>query len=698
MFVCKHVLVVAIRTVFFQKLFAEQPELQGLYDDPGLLFKDLLVKHNIIGLLGKLVYKSFEIFYSEPMLHGVKLVLRDSNDEAPEQSEEETELTKSQTKITNIIADFAEMISLGGNNAPRKQVCAEIQEGIRGARGDDSGSPAPNQSSDDDGMYEEPPVAIQKEKPQRKSISVSALPTQTRCKYLPKSIALDDDSDIEPDIVKPRKSTSRAPLRILSDTEENELAPKARSKARSATDEADDTSQSADEEKSVDNSAISGEDDGLGGGSDEVQRQLLAERPHVINKASAAGDYDPAHLPKLYSHHRKSSTSSRGSSLGGSEFNHPEDTDPDDNDLARPEDLDDKDEDRPVQLKAKPRYGFDKRAGRAREVPLSSFRKGQKKSAQQEKYDAEQPKIRQTKSRSRDTEAETTTEDIVLNEIEWHQDCCLHWPPNRGPLKLLDQTPIVQDVIRDAIKIGICEIATEAAYRPVPLRSVAAQELIGRAAKNLELSHSHIRAMVRALHADYKYIFPYNPAHPFDPPGPPAPAPPAPNGQVVPAHDSEAMPETPMMRDRDDTKYFKLNSPFLAAAFAHVIHDVWFSGPKANSFKPDYIKAMVSHDPNRSNERELPAPMICLVGADVRIVLLHGFGLISPTFRSTAASLAYSTGSYVLAPKFSQSRLEGIYLAHMATIEENCRNETPNEQANAQAFHKVMHQLYLNAT
>ncbi|KAJ7337023.1 hypothetical protein DFH08DRAFT_939215 [Mycena albidolilacea] len=328
--------------------------------------------------------------------------------------------------------------------------------------------------SDDDGMYEEPPVAVQKEKPRKKSVSVSALPTQTKRKYLPKSIALDDDSDIEPDVVKPRKSTSRASLRILSDTEENEPAPKARSKARSATDEADDTSQSADEEKSVDGSAISGEDDGLGGGSDEVQRQLLAEffeRPHIMKKASAAGDYDPAHLPKLYSHHRKSSTSSRGSSRGGSEFNHPEDTDPDDNDLARPEDLDDEDEDRPVQLKAS--------------VPSSSFGKGQKKSAQQEKYDAEQPKIRQTKSRSRDPEAETTTEDIVLNEIEWHQDCRLRWPPNRGPLKLLDQTPIVQDVIRDAIEIGIREIATDAAYRPVPLRSVAAQELIGRAAKNL---------------------------------------------------------------------------------------------------------------------------------------------------------------------------------------------------------------------
>jgi hypothetical protein len=30
--------------VFFQKFFATYPELQGVYDDPGLFLKDLLVK------------------------------------------------------------------------------------------------------------------------------------------------------------------------------------------------------------------------------------------------------------------------------------------------------------------------------------------------------------------------------------------------------------------------------------------------------------------------------------------------------------------------------------------------------------------------------------------------------------------------------------------------------------------------------
>jgi hypothetical protein len=42
--------------------------LRKLSNDPGLLFKDLLVKEDIVGLLGKLAYESFEIFYSEPML------------------------------------------------------------------------------------------------------------------------------------------------------------------------------------------------------------------------------------------------------------------------------------------------------------------------------------------------------------------------------------------------------------------------------------------------------------------------------------------------------------------------------------------------------------------------------------------------------------------------------------------------------
>ncbi|KAJ7476472.1 hypothetical protein FB451DRAFT_1460551 [Mycena latifolia] len=68
MFVCKHNPLLLIRDKFFQKLFKTLPELRGAYSDPALFFKDLLVKPEIIRLLGKLAYDSFEIFYKEPML------------------------------------------------------------------------------------------------------------------------------------------------------------------------------------------------------------------------------------------------------------------------------------------------------------------------------------------------------------------------------------------------------------------------------------------------------------------------------------------------------------------------------------------------------------------------------------------------------------------------------------------------------
>ncbi|KAJ6475637.1 hypothetical protein DFH09DRAFT_952751, partial [Mycena vulgaris] len=66
MFVCKHTPLRELRKVFFEKLFTTLPELRG--SDPGLFFKDLLVKPEIIGLLGKLAYETCEVFYSEPML------------------------------------------------------------------------------------------------------------------------------------------------------------------------------------------------------------------------------------------------------------------------------------------------------------------------------------------------------------------------------------------------------------------------------------------------------------------------------------------------------------------------------------------------------------------------------------------------------------------------------------------------------
>ncbi|KAJ6586266.1 hypothetical protein DFH09DRAFT_1308304 [Mycena vulgaris] len=71
--------------------------------------------------------------------HGVAMALADSDDESPAETVEEKRLTESWNIIKDTIPGFAEeMIGLGGNRILRKQVCTEIQEGVRGARGDDS--------------------------------------------------------------------------------------------------------------------------------------------------------------------------------------------------------------------------------------------------------------------------------------------------------------------------------------------------------------------------------------------------------------------------------------------------------------------------------------------------------------------------------------------------------------------------------
>ncbi|KAJ7117260.1 hypothetical protein C8R43DRAFT_902130 [Mycena crocata] len=68
MFMCTHDPLIPIRNAFYDKLFQTLPELRGVYTDPGLFFKDLLVKEEILALLAKLAYDSFEVFYAEPML------------------------------------------------------------------------------------------------------------------------------------------------------------------------------------------------------------------------------------------------------------------------------------------------------------------------------------------------------------------------------------------------------------------------------------------------------------------------------------------------------------------------------------------------------------------------------------------------------------------------------------------------------
>jgi hypothetical protein len=88
--------------------------------------------------------------------------------------------------------------------------------------------------------------------------------------------------------------------------------------------------------------------------------------------------------------------------------------------------------------------------------------------------------------------------------------------------------------------------------------------------------------------------------------------------------------------------------------------------------------------------------MICLAAANVRVPLASASSIKFNIFpcQVFGALQAYSTGNYVPAPEFSQGRLEGTYLSLVQFIDD----QYAGSEANIKAFHKIMHQLYLNAS
>ncbi|KAJ7100981.1 hypothetical protein B0H15DRAFT_796634 [Mycena belliarum] len=521
---------------------------------------------------------------------------------------------------------------------------------------------------------------------------VRATPAKSARKYIAAPIRLDDDS--EPSDTAPAPTTKKT----------------SKASSKSATSGNDESQSSAEE-----SDRVSGDDDGLSGNVDEVKRRLLSERPRLVRKDppkpvvdddsmdDAPPPFDATKMPSLYREPRHSSTSSRG----GSEYDIPHDTDFSDN---HSRDRDDSD-------------------SGSRSAP-----RAKKKSAQQVKYDTEKPTVRRSKGTVTE---EKISEATVIAEIEWHQTVRLRFPSHRGPIRLRDQTPIVQDVVKTAVDIGLYDIAFKHAYSPVPSRAVECQSLLRRSAKRLGergvlvlarakqdiefcrllaplifarfgkhrnsirnsalqkvpahyellklgITQKQVREKVEALGKDQKFIYAYNPRLSFPSGRAPAvvveaTAPPVVEGDVVPAAAPVAAVTfvTHNSQRVDTLKFFKLNGPFLAPAIADIIHEIWFANAKAFGYKQKNISAMVSHCAAFPNEPELPAPMVCMVAANVH-----------------AALLTYSNGSFLPAPEFSQSRLEDTYVVLMEMI----AAQRVASDANVAAFHKVMHRLYLNAS
>jgi hypothetical protein len=73
----------------------------------------------------------------------------------------------------------------------------------------------------------------------------------------------------------------------------------------------------------------------------------------------------------------------------------------------------------------------------------------------------------------------------VYVEADFDRSVRLRFPQKGGLLKLLEQRPLVQDVVREAIDLGLHDLAFKNAYPHVASRAAAAQVLLRRAAKKL---------------------------------------------------------------------------------------------------------------------------------------------------------------------------------------------------------------------
>ncbi|KAJ7041312.1 hypothetical protein C8F04DRAFT_1253007 [Mycena alexandri] len=272
-------------------------------------------------------------------------------------------------------------------------------------------------------------------------------------------------------------------------------------------------------------------------------------------------------------------------------------------------------------------------------LPIPRKHTGKKPSAQQLKYQQEQSEIRASNV-LHETKA---SKSAPLPERIWDRSARLTFPDTGGQLRLLDQSPILRAIIKDAIKKSLYEIPFKCGYETIISRPAFVRRLMRICAKqhpqglhverranvvvslpsyictrgsNLRshlrasaiskvatlyglnvpgITSSEIRAIIKQLMADQRYILPY--------------APPS-----VPRTVDVGEDGLPVQKS-GPPKAFVTTLPFHAPAIVDLIHEGWWSSSKSLGFT--YIKELKSNRLDRPNEVILPDPMVCLAGAFV---------------------------------------------------------------------------------
>ncbi|KAJ7253653.1 hypothetical protein C8J57DRAFT_1473922 [Mycena rebaudengoi] len=487
--------------------------------------------------------------------------------------------------------------------------------------------------------------------------------TLTARKFLPRvADASDSDSEYQqpPPLPQTRAPTGRSGLKTKHNTD---------------TDIDDDNLVlSADDGPTpdpLDEGNISSDDDILKGTPDDIQEQLLSERPQFTG---SSGDREALidYARPSTAHRRQRSSSSVAASIApsrapsrasstASHYGVPVDTDFDDD--GRDEPSDSEEDERRLKIE-----------DTADAVSAKSSKAG-KPSAQQLKYDEEKPQMR--------TVGTVTAESKP--ERAWPQSTHIVWPSKGGGLKLRDQNNLMQAnpvrnfarLIRKAAKkigTGATPIGKRAKHdldfcaslasliltRASNLRADIKNSATSRVAVHYEFNKTgttdkDIRKITRLLLANQQYIFPYREA----PAASKAVVTAAANTDEVDTADNDdttaAAPSTP----EKPIKLFKLDLPFHAPAISDVIHDVFFRSGKSLGHK--YLDRIVSTRTDRPREKVLPEPLVCVVSANIWAAIC-------------------------------QALLEGAYRKHMDDMKDM---RTGNSK---KTFHKLMHELFVKAS
>ncbi|KAJ7884816.1 hypothetical protein B0H14DRAFT_3128331 [Mycena olivaceomarginata] len=357
---------------------------------------------------------------------------------------------------------------------------------------------------------------------------------------------------------------------------------------------------------------------------DEGSLDLQAERPLIISHDGNDDllDFSDGHIPPVPHRHR--SSSSIGSMGAPPDTDHDHDYDYDVKTSSGVDDLDEEEEEeeehRPVMQKAT-----------------------KKKTAQQMKYEQEQPAVRS----SRVIHAKAgSVKPKVSPESDWYLSTRIVFPATGGAIKLLEQNPLLKGVLKDSMALTVHDLAfvdffplmvSRESHASRTLRRVAREDQktfqiqyrakkdtkfcqrlgpllftragnvrtglrnlsISTAATHYELNKtgltaSHIRSIVKQLITDQQYIFPFA-------------AVPVEKGLVA-SDDASESATTFVTADVPITKpakvaalkAFATDQPFQAPLIVDLIHETWWKGPKALGFK--YIKELKSHRVDRPSE------------------------------------------------------------------------------------------------